>query len=325
MGTTTSNSNQPANAKIAVQLCSVATAPHPVSDIGKLVPGWKIVWNGIPTLDANYAFIAVDTTGNNYALIIRGSVTPGVFSDWDVFANWVLEDMGVVTMANWPYASTPKPLISTGAYLAFGNMMYMQDSLGSGLHIHEYLLKNTVGNGKQLIIAGHSLGGNMANVYTSFYVHTLQQLQKPADNISLITFAAPAAGNSDFANDLDGKLPLANAWHYQSLNDVVPNFPVFYGMYNIVANLYDPSPEASAVPVNFEGLSMTLKEAIQLLAGVFYLYDYQQPQNNYTTFNTEVYPVDDWFKQGGIQHQLFNYANYLGVKLLTQQPVIQAV
>ncbi|UPK72092.1 lipase family protein [Chitinophaga filiformis] len=335
MGTITRNtsgSNQTANAQIAVQLCAIPFSTDPNGDMEKL--GWKIVWNGIQTIDANYAFIAVDSTGNNYALIIRGSVPPhSIFSDWDLFANWVLEDLGVVTMAHWPYASTPKPMISTGAYIAFTNMLLMQDSLGSGLSINEYLLANTTGNGKQLIIAGHSLGGNIANVYTSFYVDTLKQQGLSADNISLFTFAAPAAGNGDFANDLDAKLPLTNAWHYQNSNDIVPNFPVFAGLV-YTATLYAAPPEAAQITVTYQGQTVSLGEAFLLLAGVFLLYGYQQPQHNYTIFKTDLYgdndqnTVQDWFGQAGDQHALSNYANYLGVTLpvsVARQPLLQPV
>lgn len=328
----TSNSNQVANAKAAVQLCSITFATNPVKDIGTLMPGWKIVWNGTQTLDANYAFIAVDATGNNYALAIRGSVPPNsIFDDWDLFANWVLEDLDVVTQASWPYASTPQARVSTGSYIAFTNMLDMTDSLGSGLSISDYLLANTVGSGKQLLIAGHSLGGNMANVFASYYVQTLIQQGKSSDNVSLFTFAAPAAGNSDFATDLDTKL--SSAWHYENGNDLVPKFPVFDGIV-VTSLLYIPQPSASEITTDYNGHTVSLREAFLLLAGAFLLYGYQQPKNNYTVFATELYPeyeqntVGDWFSQAGAQHALSNYATYLGVELpasLAQQPLVQAV
>lgn len=323
--------NQPANAKIAVQLCAITAAPNPLVDIGGLMPGWKIVWNGTQTNDANYAFIAVDATGKNYALAIRGSVPPNsVFTDWDIFANWVLEDLDVVTQASWPYASTTQPRISTGAYIAFTNMLDMKDALGSNLTIYDFLLANTVGAGKTLFITGHSLGGNMANVYASFYVHMLKQQGKSSDNVSLYTFAAPAAGNADFATDLDAKLPVA--YHYQNVNDIVPNFPVFDGLV-FTSALYLPQPLAASIKVTYQGHTIGLNEAVLLLAGAFLLYGYQQPTNNYTIFSTNLFPqftnntVKDWLGQGGSQHQIGNYANYLGVTLpvIPHTPHVQVV
>lgn len=327
----TTNSVQPENAKTAVQLCSVTFAQNPVNDIGTLMPGWKIVWNGTQSLDANYAFIAVDATGDNYVLAFRGSVPPQGFSDWDVFANWILEDLNVVAQVNWPYASTSKARISAGAYIAFSNILYMKDSLGSDLSINDYLLANVVGNGKQLIITGHSLGGNLANIFASYYVQTLTSNGQSSGNVSLYTFAAPSAGNSDFANDLDAKLPAA--WHYQNANDIVPNFPVFDGLV-FTSLLYLPQPLAANITVTFNQQTVSLREAFLLLAGVFLSGDYQQPKTNYTIFGTELYPkyenntAEQWFGQAGAQHALVNYANYLGVKLpvaLARQPLVQAV
>jgi triacylglycerol lipase len=328
---TSNSSSQPANAKIAVQLCAITFAPNPVSDIGGLMPGWKIVWNGTQTLDANYAFIAVDASGQNYVLAIRGSVPPnGIFDDWDVFANWILEDLDVVGQASWPYAGTSQPRVSIGAYLAFTNMLDMKDSLGSGLSISDYLLANNIGSEKQLIITGHSLGGNMANVYASFYVQTLINQKLSSGNVSLYTFAAPAAGNADFATDLDNKLPAA--WHYQNANDLVPNFPVFDGIV-FTSLLYLPQPLAAEITVTFQGHTVNLNEAFLMLAGAFLVFGYQQPANNYTIFGTALYPdyedntVTDWFRQAGSQHMLSNYANYLGVTLpvIPQTPFVQVV
>lgn len=327
---TTSNGNE--FAKTAVQLCSMTLSANPVKDIENLMPDWKIVWNGIETAVANYAFIAVDKPGENYVLAIRGSVPDdGTFSDWDVFANWVLEDLGVGTQASWLYASTPQARISTGAFLGFMSMLDMKDSLGSGLSITDYLLANITGKGKKLTITGHSLGGNIANVYSSFYVQLLMQQGRPTDNISLYTFAAPAAGNADFATDLDAKLPAA--WHYHNINDIVPNFPVFDRLV-FTSLMYLPQPLAAEITVNYNGSTVTLREAFLMLAGAFQQLGYQQPTNNYTFFSTDLdtdfesNTVGDWFGQAGIQHQLFNYANYLGVKLpvtKAQTTFIQAV
>jgi len=45
----TENTTHPYQAELAVQLCNVASNFNPVGDIGKLVPGWKIVWTSIQT------------------------------------------------------------------------------------------------------------------------------------------------------------------------------------------------------------------------------------------------------------------------------------
>ncbi|SHN18479.1 hypothetical protein [Chitinophaga sp. CF418] len=330
----TSNSDQLANAQAAVQLCAAASATstsNPINEFGTLMPGWKIVWNGKQTIDCNYAFVAQNSNGD-YALAIRGSVPPfGSYNDWDVFANWVLEDLDVLTMSQWSFASTPKPLISTGASIAFANLLFMTDTLGSNQFITDFLLANTVGNGKQLIITGHSLGGNIASVFTSYYVEILKKKGQSTNNISLYTFAAPAAGNADFATDLDAKLP--TAWHYENVNDLVPKFPVFGGIV-LTSLMYLPQPEAADINLSYKGHDMSLREAFLLLAGVLLTQGYQQPVNNYTVFNNELDPkfesntVSAWFGQAGSQHQITNYAKYLGVKLpvsLAKKPLVETV
>jgi len=335
MGTITPNANngdQLTNAQVAVQLCAIASATNPVNEIGTLLPGWKIVWNGKQTIDCNYAYVAQNTDGN-YALAIRGSVPPdSTFSDWDVFANWVLEDLDVLTMSQWSFASTPKPLISTGASIAFANLLFMTDTLGSNQFVTDFLLANVVNKGKQLIITGHSLGGNIASVFASYFVEILKKKGLSTNGISLYTFAAPAAGNADFATDLDAKLPAA--WHYENSNDIVPKFPVFAGI-ALASLLYIPQPASSEIYLSFNDQKMTLREAFLVLAGVLLKQGYQQPANNYTIFtngldgNFEDNTVQDFLLQGGSQHQIINYANYLGVKnlpaSLAKKPLVEAV
>lgn len=324
--TQSTNGGQPADAKVAVQLCSLTLDPDPVHDIGTLMPGWKIVWNGKPTIDDNYAFIAFNAADKKYALVIRGSVFNG-FQDWDTFANWILEDLNAITMVSWPYANTKKPLIAVGAYIAFTNLLYMEDSLGSGKSIGDYLLANTTGSGKQLIITGHSLGGNIANVYTSYYVQKLKENNLSTSNVSLFTFAAPASGNIDFAVDLDNKLP--SAWHYENENDMVPKFPVFSGLLYTSNTFFPKTPDAHKITVTFNpktitlnGPNLTLHDAYVAIAGIFAKNGYVQPiKNNYITFKTDLNPdltdnsILDWLGQVAPQHGLDYYAGFLGVQL----------
>jgi hypothetical protein len=322
------NSTALKNALNAVQLCNVAMDFNPVKDIGRLMPGWKIVWNGGKVSDPNYVFVAVDDTGQNYALVIRGSVN-AIFSDWDVFVDWAVEDLDVA-FAYWPFASTSLPCVSAGAYIAFTSMLLMQDTLGSQQFLIDYLLANVVGKGKQLVITGHSLGGNVANVYTSYFVETLKRKGLSTNNISLFTFAAPASGNGDFVKDLDDKLP--TAWHYQNTNDAIPNFPVPDGLGD-TGNLYSPQPAASLIDVTFQEKQYTLKEVFDLLGIIFLKANYQQPNNNYVKFTAKLdtnfvdNTIQNWLSQAGQQHQLFNYAGYFGLKLpsITGKPVVHAV
>ncbi|MGN7824830.1 lipase family protein [Chitinophaga sp. 22536] len=323
---------QPADAKVAVQLCSLTLDTNIVNDIGTLMPGWKIVWNGKPTIDDNYAFVAFNASEKKYALVIRGSVVDK-FSDWNTFANWILEDLNAIVMLHWPYApTTQKPLIAAGAYIAFTNLLLMEDALGSGKNVGEYLLTHATGAGNSLIIAGHSLGGNIANVYASYFVQMLINRNISTSNISLFTFAAPAAGNADFALDLDNKL--TTAWHYENQNDMVPKFPVVTGLV-YTSNTFAPkTPDANKITVTLNaktitlnGPNTTLHDVYMAIAGIFAKNGYVQPiKNNYIIFPTDLNPkltensIKDWLGQVAPQHGLDYYAAFLGAKL----PVIQS-
>ncbi|RPD41712.1 lipase family protein [Chitinophaga barathri] len=310
---------QPALAKTAVLLCAVSYATDPVTQIGTYLNGWTVVWNGAQSDDGNYAFIATDPDNEYYAVAIRGSLPPfEVFKEWAAFANWVLEDLDVITRVNWPYVASGSALISSGANRAFNNILDMTDTLGSGLSIDDYLSQNAVKNNKQVIVTGHSLGGNCANVYASYFVTSLAQAGSTFSNISLFTFAAPSAGDSGFATDLDNKLP--DAWHYENDNDIVPKFPVTDTVF-LVAWLYITAPSAGAITVTYKGHTISLREAFILLSGILYAYGYQQQSLHYSVFGTQVNPdyvqntFSDWFQQAGAQHALVNYANDLGQKL----------
>lgn len=308
------------SALIAVQLCNVAADHHPVQNIGNLVPGWKIVWSSGQTTDPNYSFVATNTTEDVYVLTTRGSVAADKFySDWDGFVDWIIEDLDEA-LAYWPFASAKKmPCVSAGAYVAFTSMLMAKNALGAGESLLDFLLAKAVGRGKQLIITGHSLGGNIANVYASYYVETLRQKSIPADNVSLFTFAAPASGNSDFVDDLDSKVYVA--YHYQNTNDAVPNFPVAQGLVD-TSKFYEPNtPDAANVIVKFKDQQATLQEVYLILADIFTPFDYQQPKKNYVKFTADLdlkfkaNNIDSWLQQAGIQHQLFVYAGYFGIKL----------
>lgn len=309
------------HAQYAIQACNVAGDFHPVEDISKLMPGWKIVWLSGPVTDPNFSYVAVNTKEDLYILATRGSVvTNDVFTKWDSFVDWILEDLNE-PLVHWPYASTLKPCIGIGAYIGFSHMLHATNALegSAGELLLDFLLTNTTGKGKHLIIAGHSLGGNLSNVYASFYVETLKEQQLPATNVSLFTFAAPASGNFDFVLDLEAKL--LTAWHYQNTNDAVPNFPVYEGLL-ATGKLYGPNaPDAPEIIVPFDNKEIPLQEVYTLLADIFFLFGYHQPKRNYITFTADLNKnflantIGDWLAQAGSQHQLYNYAKELNVVL----------
>lgn len=328
--------------KIAVRLCDVAGRLDPDNDIKKSMPDWSIVWSSGKVTSPNYFFIAEHESKDVYGLAVRGSVSKdnGFSSDLDVFVDWGLEDLDAA-LAYWPFTSADiaagsdkMPCVSAGAYTGFTEMLLSRNNLGilPLLTLQQALMFLTKNGDKKLIITGHSLGGNLANVYASYFAECLKrQFSKTADNVSLVTFAAPASGNADFANDLDAKI--TNAWHLHNIHDVVPNFPVA-GRLLLVSDFYKPkTPDATVIqlPSKNEPSSMTVHDFYKKMADILLLFGYQQPKNNYEYFEAKLdsrwqeNTIDDWHGQVGFQHQLFNYAKYLGVDLLpVKQPIVTA-
>lgn len=198
-------------------------------------------------------------------------------------------------------------------------MLLARNVLGAGESLHDFLLTHTTGKDKQLIITGHSLGGNLSNVYTSYYVELLKQKGISSSNVSLFSFAAPAAGNSDFATDLDNKL--VTAWHYQNNNDAVPHFPTVVGLIQ-TSKFYAPNtPNAAAITVKFQNQQLTSQEVYLLLSKIYSKYDYHQLTRNYITVTADLNQnytantVNDWLAQAGSHHQLYNYAKELHIVL----------
>lgn len=314
------------NQQIAVLLCGLSYN-DPQTDIDNYLPGWSIVWDGAVTSDGNYAFIATNADSSIYALAIRGSLPPfDVVKDWDAFANWVLEDMDVITTVDWTYVSpsTTSAKITAGAYRAFSQVNGMQDTINpNGPGIFSYLQTNVapngVPNGKQVIITGHSLGGNAANVFASYFISSLIGTTPSIANITtLVTFAAPAAGNGAFASDLDGKL--SDAWHYVNDSDIVPNFPVDASVLEI-GFMYLGGPSSGSITVTYKGKTISLREAFIMLAGVFYIYGYAQQTKNFKPFNVDTdsqytqNTFEDFFQQAGYQHEVMHYASNLEITL----------
>src|SRR5579859_3605230 len=184
----------PLPSSTAAQLAAITYCPDPINSVITNLPGWNVVWSGKVTPDGNYAFIATDPTLQYYVLAIRGSLPVlDLFKSWDDFANWVLEDLDVITRVDWSYSNTSGALISSGANRAFNNLIGMTDTLGSGLNVTDYLIQHAVNANAQIVITGHSLGGNMANVFASFFNWTLTDQGYGNNNINsyVHTFAAP--------------------------------------------------------------------------------------------------------------------------------------
>lgn len=204
------------SAKEAVLLNQLVYKPGLSDSLQQYAPGFELVFQP-QAVNGNFAYIAKKKDSLQYALVIRGSMIE--FSN-DGFQNFILQDFNVFNQKKWDYADTVQnAYLSRGTYLGFKNLLQLKDGT-TGLSILDFI-EQKMPAGSSLIITGHSLGGNLAYPLAGYLKKELKGSVK--QNLQLITFGAPAAGNAAFVQDLDNKFPEAE--RYIIDKDIAPSFP----------------------------------------------------------------------------------------------------
>src|SRR4051812_26700788 len=150
------------------------------------------------------------------------------------------------------------------------------------------------------VVTGHSLGGCLASI-VAMWIRTLP-LPNCQGTIQPITFAAPTAGNGNFAKYYNELFPSAR--RFQNTLDVIP---LAYYNLNLIDSIYGgllPTPDFVKV-----GLAL-MQESI---AGLGYT---QPAQGQQILPGTQLASDTDWYAQALHQHHL---ATYLAI--LTGTPV----
>jgi lipase (class 3) len=297
-----------------LQLCQVsyldpATIRASVVALPPLDPGgsWQCIWGPAQnSYDSNLAFVAAYFMAAGLPPTFAAVVTRG--TDVDISDAWgiieqIWEDLDVTSQVSLPWAPNNPALIANGTVDGLSDIQSLTSGPpGQQKTLLQFLggyLSDSANNNPVLVVTGHSLGGCLTSVIAP-WLQTKLAAQCPNLNVVPATFAAPTAGNADFAayfqssfryslrvfNSLD---IVPRAWqHIDALDDIyrpcgidVPDL-----VYAAVAGFRD----------------------LMWLAGVRYV----QPATNQVPLKGACSGGSDWYSEAGYQHHTTTYMTLLG-------------
>lgn len=290
--------------------------------------GWTVIWSN-DFSEPNYAFVAA--TENEYMVAIRGSLLQ--FSK-DAYINWFDEDFNVFKQDPWTTfvpssaGGNYNACIAAGAGEGLAALQTMVDPT-TGVSLPNFLMGMISSYDLQVTITGHSLGGNLASVFAPWMQWYLNNdpsskyygSNTPYPNMQVFTFAAPAAGNVDFA-DYYNTLFAGNSFRFYNTNDIIPMCPASIGD---VANMYSGGPDANNIGVTIDGHQITLHDffdgvrdavVLDMFKNGYVAYMQTNGNGGSVSFTLPIDPsytantLEDWMKQAGNQHAGVNYLAY---------------
>jgi triacylglycerol lipase len=296
----------------------IAYCSDPQQQLDKYLPGWKVVWNPL-AVRGNHGFVAANHDNDTYVIAFRGSLI--TFSE-DAFNNWIANDLNVASQEHWPYSNEAKTSISKGSYIGWQNLEEMKDKV-TGKTLWAFLSEN--GNGKFIVLTGHSLGGNLATVYAS-YLQWKAIEAKLKIIINVITFAAPAPGNKYFADEFNTNFQYAI--RVENTNDIVPKFPCSSRIRKL-SDLYSPLPSADSIMIGYRNIRTSISNAFSAISDALDVAEIATSFSGYkhtcgdgelitiplSGKNTTNQPAS-WFAEAGYQHGMAQYAAAFGAPVI---------
>src|SRR5262249_52455086 len=111
----------------------------------------------------------------------------------------------------------------------------------------------------------HSLGGNLATVLAPWLSYQITAANKtPPSLFPVFTFAAPTAGNVQFATAFDNLFP--NSWRYYNALDLIPMASVPLTVLGAALLYPSPAPQAGDITVTYDNKTVSLADAFGMIA-----------------------------------------------------------
>jgi Lipase (class 3) len=155
---------------------------------------WRVVWGpGLSGDRANMLYAAGEPSGNQIAVAVRGT-------DWSFWLNWLENFASLLPLVPFTYVvpsvASGNPQIAVGTNIGLQLLLETEASTLAGDEVDLATFLRGSGSQVEIFVTGHSLGGCLASVLAP----SLAQQLGTANNFKVYTFAAPSAGNQDFAS-----------------------------------------------------------------------------------------------------------------------------
>lgn len=264
---------------------------------------WSVVWGPVDDAYGNLAYVAKSASSSKYALVIRGSETSFSF---DTIYNWFY-NLYVTWQSQWPYLPTqPNAMLSYGSWIQARNLIaapWYRQTLGT-------FLTKSVPKDATIAVAGHSLGGSLATVLASWISYVRgPEASQPDLSTEVYTFAAPSAGNEQFAAGFNARFP--NSYRYWNTRDAVPR--AWESLLDL-NSIYDGI--GISTPNWIQDTVYTL-EGLLLASEWEYGSCYQQPDEGGKPLNGSLSPLDtDYLGEVIYQHGVNVYLGLLNAPLI---------